>query len=108
MNFGLRHYFENVATSSTITFIGSRATRVKYANMPIPGGEVTMDGEALKAEGREEKATLIDELKELQEELNCPDEFIYRFIAHLVKKTQHLTILLTKNIKNCLFLKEKA
>ena len=32
--------------------------------MPLPNGEVSMDGEALKAEGREEKTILMDELKE--------------------------------------------
>ena len=48
--------------------------RSKYANMPIPGGEVTMDGEALKAEGREEKATLIDELKEFLDSLSLDEQ----------------------------------
>ena len=38
--------------------------RSKYASLPLPGGEVTMDGEALKAEGREEKEALLAELKE--------------------------------------------
>ena len=38
--------------------------RSKYASMPLPNGEVTLDGEALKAEGREEKASLLEELKE--------------------------------------------
>ena len=38
--------------------------RSKYASMPLPNGEVSLDGEALKAEGREEKTTLLDELKE--------------------------------------------
>ena len=38
--------------------------RSKYQTMPIPNGEVTMDGEGLKAEGREEKQLLLDELKE--------------------------------------------
>ena len=32
--------------------------------MPLPNGEVSLDGEALKAEGREEKVQLLDELKE--------------------------------------------
>ena len=32
--------------------------------MPLPNGEVSLDGEALKAEGREEKTVLLDELKE--------------------------------------------
>jgi len=38
--------------------------RSKYASMPLPNGEVSLDGEALKAEGREEKASLMEELKE--------------------------------------------
>ena len=38
--------------------------RSKYASMPLPNGEVTMDGEGLKAEGTEEKANLLEELKE--------------------------------------------
>ena len=38
--------------------------RSKYASMPLPNGEVSLDGEALKAEGREEKVQLLDELKE--------------------------------------------
>ena len=38
--------------------------RSKYAALPLPNGEVSMDGEALKAEGREEKVMLLDELKE--------------------------------------------
>ena len=38
--------------------------RSKYASMPLPNGEVSLDGEALKAEGREEKTQLLDELKE--------------------------------------------
>jgi hypothetical protein len=38
--------------------------RSKYASLPLPGGEITMDGDALKAEGREEKIQLLEELKE--------------------------------------------
>ena len=38
--------------------------RSKYGSMPLPNGEVSLDGEALKAEGREEKQLLLDELKE--------------------------------------------
>jgi len=38
--------------------------RSKYASMPLPNGEVALDGEALKAEGREEKVQLFEELKE--------------------------------------------
>ncbi len=38
--------------------------RSKYASLPLPGGEVSMDGESLKAEGREEKEALLTELRE--------------------------------------------
>ena len=38
--------------------------RSKYASLPIPNAEVTLDGESLKAEGREEKEALLVELKE--------------------------------------------
>ena len=41
--------------------------RSKYANMPVPNGEVTKDGEGKKAEGREEKVQILDELKEILE-----------------------------------------
>ena len=41
--------------------------RSKYGSMPIPDGEVSLDGDALKAEGREEKALLLEELKEFLE-----------------------------------------
>jgi len=41
--------------------------RSKYASLPLPNGEVTMDGESLKAEGREEKDALLEELKEFLE-----------------------------------------
>jgi len=38
--------------------------RSKYSSLPLPNGEMTMDGESLKAEGREEKDNLLTELKE--------------------------------------------
>ena len=38
--------------------------------MPLPNGEVSMDGESLKAEGREEKTLLLDELKEFLESVS--------------------------------------
>ena len=44
--------------------------RSKYASMPLPGGEVSLDGEGLKAEGREEKANLLEELKEFLESVS--------------------------------------
>jgi hypothetical protein len=47
--------------------------RSKYASMPLPNGEVTMDGDALKAEGREEKTQLLDELKEFLESVSLSE-----------------------------------
>ena len=48
--------------------------RSKYATMPLPNGEVTMDGESLKAEGREEKVQLIEELKEFLESVTLKEK----------------------------------
>jgi hypothetical protein len=47
--------------------------RSKYASMPLPNGEVTLDGEGLKAEGREEKANLSEELKEFLESVSLSE-----------------------------------
>jgi len=47
--------------------------RSKYASMPLPNGEVALDGEALKAEGREEKQLLLDELKEFLEAVSLTE-----------------------------------
>ena len=47
--------------------------RSKYASMPLPNGEVTMDGEGLKAEGREEKTNLLEELKEFLESVSLSE-----------------------------------
>ncbi len=44
--------------------------RSKYSSMPIPNGEVSLDGEGLKAEGREEKAQLLEEMKEFLESVS--------------------------------------
>ena len=41
--------------------------------MPLPNGEVTMDGEGLKAEGREEKANLLEEIKEFLESVSLAE-----------------------------------
>ena len=48
--------------------------RSKYASMPLPNGEVTMDGEALKSEGREEKTQLLEELKEFLETVSLTEK----------------------------------
>ena len=41
--------------------------------MPIPGGEVTMDGEGLKAEGIVEKTTLLEELREFLDSVSLTE-----------------------------------
>ena len=48
--------------------------RSKYSAMPIPDGEVTLDGEGLKAEGREEKTQLLEELKEFLESVSLTEK----------------------------------
>ena len=48
--------------------------RSKYASMPLPNGEVSLDGEGLKAEGREEKSMLLDELKEFLESVSLREQ----------------------------------
>ena len=48
--------------------------RSKYASMPLPNGEVSLDGEALKSEGREEKDQLLTELKEFLESVRLKEQ----------------------------------
>ena len=48
--------------------------RSKYAALPLPNGEVGLDGEALKAEGREEKAQALEELKEFLESVSLTEK----------------------------------
>ena len=48
--------------------------RSKYSAMPVPDGEVTLDGEGLKAEGREEKVQLLEELKEFLESVSLTEK----------------------------------
>ena len=48
--------------------------RSKYASMPLPNGEVSLDGEALKAEGREEKMNALEELKEFLESVSLSEK----------------------------------
>jgi len=47
--------------------------RSKYASMPLPNGEVSLDGEALKAEGREEKANALEELSTFLESVSLAE-----------------------------------
>jgi len=48
--------------------------RSKYSAMPIPDAEITLDGDALKAEGREEKVQLLEELKEFLESVSLTEK----------------------------------
>ena len=48
--------------------------RSKYSSMPIPDAEVTLDGDALKTEGREEKQQLLEELKEFLESVSLNEK----------------------------------
>ena len=48
--------------------------RSKYASLPLPNGEVSMDGESLKSEGREEKANLLEELSEFLEAVSKKEQ----------------------------------
>jgi len=47
--------------------------RSKYASLPLPNGEVGLDGEALKSEGREEKANALEELKEFLDSVSLSE-----------------------------------
>ena len=44
--------------------------------MPLPNGEVTLDGEALKAEGREEKQLLLEEIKEFLDSVSLREQAV--------------------------------
>jgi len=46
------------------------AIREKYSSVPIPDGEVNLDGAALRAEAQVEKDMLITQLRENLEELS--------------------------------------
>ena len=48
--------------------------RSKYASMPLPNGEVALDGEGLKTEGREEKTQLLEELKEFLDSVSLTEK----------------------------------
>ena len=49
--------------------------RSKYSTVPIPGAEVTLNGTDLIAQGREDKTTLLTELKELLQGMTRQGQF---------------------------------
>ena len=54
------------------------AIREKYNSIPIPDGEVSLDGAALRAEAQTEKETLTTQLRENLEELSRKQQFEIR------------------------------
>ena len=44
--------------------------------MPLPNGEVGLDGEALKGEGREEKTELLEELKTFLDSVSLKEQAV--------------------------------
>jgi len=66
-----RQWIRKYALSLSKELIG--IIRSKYASMPLPNGEVTLDGESLKSEGREEKTQLLEEIKEFLEAVSLSE-----------------------------------
>jgi len=54
------------------------AIREKYSTIPIPDGEVSLDGAALRSEAQTEKDTLITQLRENLDELGRTKQFEYK------------------------------
>jgi hypothetical protein len=54
------------------------AIREKYSTVPIPGGEISLDGSALRSEAQTEKENLITQLRENLEELSRKNQFEQR------------------------------
>ena len=71
INAGGRQWIRKMTLALAKELLG--IIRSKYASMPLPNGEVSLDGEGLKAEGREEKTTLIEELKEFLESVSLSE-----------------------------------
>lgn len=58
-----RQWIRNYFLANCKEILG--AIRQKYQTVPIPGGEVTLDGAELRSEAQQEKQLLIDSLKEM-------------------------------------------
>mgnify|MGYP003704781961 FL=1 len=52
--------------------------REKYATIPIPEGEVSLDGASLRAEAQSDKDRLYDQLRQDLEELSRPKQMEYK------------------------------
>jgi hypothetical protein len=60
-----RQWIRNYFLANCKEILG--AIRQKYQTMPIPGGEVTLDGAELRSEAQQEKERLLDNLTQLLE-----------------------------------------
>jgi len=60
-----RQWIRNYFLANCKEILG--AIRQKYQTMPIPGGEITLDGAELRSEAQQEKERLLDNLKEMLE-----------------------------------------
>jgi hypothetical protein len=54
------------------------AIREKYGTIPIPEGEVSLDGAALRAEAQNDKDRLYEQLRQNLEELSRPKQMEYK------------------------------
>ena len=74
------------------------AVRQKYSTVPIPGGEVTLDGAELRSEASAEKETLITQLREMLEAMTLDKQLESN--ANKVEKT--MTTL--KSVPNLIYI----
>jgi len=73
------------------------AIRQKYSTVPIPGGEVTLDGAELRAEAAAEKETLVSQLREMLESMTTDKQLEAN--ANKVDKTNEVL----KRIPNLIY-----
>ena len=78
-----KQWIRRYALALTKCILGE--TRSKFSTIPIPGESVTLNGEALKSEGKEEIDKLRDELKEVL------DEMTYSKIMEINKPMAEIT-----------------
>jgi hypothetical protein len=74
------------------------AVRQKYSTVPIPGGEVTLDGAELRSEAAAEKEALIEQLREMLEAMTTDKQLEAN--ANKVDKTTAVL----KSVPNCIYI----
>jgi hypothetical protein len=65
------------------------AIRQKYSTIPIPGGEVTLDGAELRSEANTEKEALMTQLRDMLE-ASLPSKLIEEQAIKAEKSTEIL------------------